>query len=104
MGDEFLMRERSMAEHDLIQCGDHKWAPWSIVCTHLVSGDSREWVPVPSTNPEVEYDWLCPDCVRTHEDVVGGDNDAEDELLPKLKAICIHCVRELRRQFDKSTA
>lgn len=26
----------------LIQCGDHKWAPWSIVCRHLIDG-MKEW-------------------------------------------------------------
>jgi hypothetical protein len=29
---------------NLIQCGDHKWAPWSCVCVHLLADPRLEWV------------------------------------------------------------
>lgn len=71
----------------LIQCGDHQWAPWSIVCKHLVSGESADWCPVAAEEDgEVEHDWLCPSCLANHP-----NHDVDD-----LKAICIHCVRILR--------
>lgn len=72
--------------HNLIQCSDHKWAPWSIVCIHLVNG-STDWNPVPNNDsPEVDYDWLCNECRSKLPDLEADG----------LKAICIHCVRLLQ--------
>jgi len=72
--------------HDLIQCADHKWAPWSLACVHLVNG-APDWTAVPNDDsPEVDLDWLCIECHRKHPEV-----DVDD-----LRAICIHCVRELQ--------
>jgi hypothetical protein len=71
--------------NNLIQCADHKWAPWSVVCVHLINGET-DWNPVPNEMPEVDYDWLCTDCRSKHPDLELDD----------LKAICIHCVRELQ--------
>lgn len=79
-----------MTNHQLIQCGGHGWAPWSIVCVHLVEGTSREWVAVPSDFDEVDYDWFCPAC------------DPENPDIEQLKAICIHCVRKLRGMYDQN--
>lgn len=75
---------------NLIQCADHKWSPWSIVCVHLVHGQSREWIGLPSNFPEVDCDWVCPEC----------EAEIEKPDLKKLMAICIHCVRKLRKKFD----
>ena len=77
-----------MANADLIQCADHKWAPWSIVCKHLVEGTSDDWRPIPSSSLEVDFDWMCPACESDHE------RDQDD--VENLRAICIHCVRKLR--------
>jgi hypothetical protein len=77
---------------NLIQCGDDGWAPWSVVCIHLLNGSSREWVPLDSTNPEVDHDWLCPECVKKH--------DAGDHNLNEMRAVCIHCVRKVRAKLD----
>jgi hypothetical protein len=77
-------------EHgNLIQCGDHSWAPWSMVCVHLVEGTSKQWCPMPQDEgSEVKNDWLCPECrAAAQQDRIS----AED-----LKAICIHCVRSLQ--------
>lgn len=76
---------------DLIQCGDHQWAPWSIVCKHLADGECQEWVPLESSNPEVDFDWTCPDCIPSDE----NPPDLDD-----LRAVCIHCVRKLRKAYD----
>ena len=40
---------------NLIQCGNHNWVPWSIVCVHLINGEP-EWIALDSTNPEVDFD------------------------------------------------
>ena len=79
-----------MTAPNLIMCGDHKMAPWSIVCVHLVDGSSREWMPIDSTFPEVDFDWVCPDCYST----------ITEPDISRLKAICIHCVRYLRQKYD----
>lgn len=75
---------------NLIECGDHKWAPFSVLCVHLISGDSNEWVPIDSQSPEVDFDWLCPACADT----------IENPNLEDLKVVCIHCVRKLRIEND----
>lgn len=72
--------------HHLIQCSDHQWAPWSLVCVHLVNGGT-DWNAVPNDDsPEVDFDWLCDECYRKQPDVNVDD----------LRAICIHCVRVLQ--------
>lgn len=75
-----------------IRCGNHEEAPWSIVCIHLVLGQNKEWMPVESDHPEVEFDWFCPSC---KDDFKKGDPD-----LNLLRPICIHCVRHLRERYD----
>ena len=76
----------------LIQCGDHSWAPWSVICVHLMEGDSKEWMAMPSVHPEVDHDFICPAC---HEQ--GGEVGWE-AMMDKLKAVCIHCVRKLQAE------
>jgi hypothetical protein len=68
----------------LILCGDHSYAPWCIVCRHLVIG-GREWVRVPG-NDGSQDDWLCPECAAQLP--TPDDRD--------LMAVCIHCARELQ--------
>jgi hypothetical protein len=75
----------------LIQCGDHSYAPAVIICTHLYEGTSHSWCPVPSCDPEIDHDWLCPQCIEgfPHVDVDG------------LVAVCMHCARKLKRRSSK---
>ena len=76
-------------------------SPWSIVCNHLMSGESREWRGVESNdNSEVEFDWLCPDCLKVHLETEEQQRPYTEEELDSLKCVCIHCVCVLRRQFD----
>ena len=82
-----------MENHNLIRCAGDGWAPWSIVCVHLATGESKEWIPIESNNPEVDHDWVCPECDTTLQESGSVDVD-------KLKAICIHCVRRLRETND----
>ena len=70
----------------LIQCGDHKYAPAVVLCVHLCDVRSSEWCPIPSGEPEVEHDWLCPECLARMDDLSVDD----------LRTVCIHCVRELQ--------
>lgn len=85
-----------MKNHNLIQCGDHMWAPWSLVCSHLLDGSSRVWLPLDNPLPEVDYDWMCPECLSRHDE----EASADDYDITDLRAICIHCVREVRKRFD----
>jgi hypothetical protein len=73
--------------NQLILCGDHRWAPWCVVCVHLCEGTATEWLAVPTDEgSEVENDWLCPECLAKLPEL-----DAD-----LLKAICIHCVAKLK--------
>ena len=83
--------------HNLIRCGDHSWAPWSIVCVHLMNGTSRDWLPINSNHPEVDYDWVCPDC----EPMLEKEKLSEEDMV-KLACVCIHCVRYLRDKYDSN--
>lgn len=79
-----------MAKEDLIRCGGHGFAPWHIVCVHLVEGTSKDWVAIPlrpDDGREVDSDWLCPDCADEYDAGINID---------KLKPVCMHCVRKLR--------
>jgi hypothetical protein len=77
----------------LIQCSNDGWAPWAIVCTHLMDGESREWVPIDLSEDdkrEIDSDWLCPECAeKLHE-----------ENIDNLRPVCIHCLRKIRKQYD----
>ncbi len=79
----------------LIQCGDHSWAPYSIICVHLMTGESHEWIKLDSDHPEVEYDFVCPSCDEWH-----ADEQLTEDQLNLLKVVCIHCIRQLRQRFD----
>lgn len=82
---------------NLIQCSDDGWAPWSIVCVHLLFGKSTEWLTLESDNPEVDYDWLCPECM----DKFQREGDAgEDHDITDLRPVCIHCVEKVRLVHD----
>ena len=73
---------------ELIQCGHRKNAPWGIICVHLSDHTSAAWVRVPQEpGKDFENDWLCPECIEKFPDL-SADN---------LRAVCIHCIRELRR-------
>jgi hypothetical protein len=73
---------------NLILCRDHSYAPWHIVCVHLLNGESRRWKAGPKgvKDGEVKLDWLCPRCFADFPDVSVDD----------LAAVCMLCARELR--------
>jgi len=75
-----------MAAPKLIQCGDHKWAPWCVVCVHLVEGTSQQWERLAGSDGDQD-DWVCPECLAT---------GVENLPIEELKAICIHCVRDMQ--------
>jgi len=63
----------------------HGLAPWGLVCYHLVTGTSREWLP----GLESENDWQCPECAAQPE-------PPEDNV----RLVCVRCIRSLQRQYD----
>jgi len=75
-----------MATPKLILCGDHQYAPWSVVCIHLATGACHDWQRFPGEEGNQD-DWLCPACAAKGFDKLP---------LANLKAICVHCVRELQ--------
>lgn len=76
----------------LIKCKNHKLAPWGIVCRHLATGQSREWMAIKSPHPEVDSDFLCEECLVKQAE---GDENIDD-----LMVACIHCMRDMRKKYD----
>ena len=88
---------------NLIQCGDHLWAPYSIVCIHLLTGKSREWELIPIAEDdgrEIDGDWLCPDCMNLLDEISDTGRQYTDHEMDNLRPVCIHCCRKLRKKFD----
>jgi hypothetical protein len=85
------------ANGKLIQCGDHSWAPWSIVCIHLMTGLSRKWIPKESDSEM--FDWFCPACWKRLEAELGL-RDTGAVTTTNMRSVCIHCVRFLRERYD----
>lgn len=76
-----------MKDNKLIECHDHNYAPWSIVCRHLLEGTRTDWQRIPM-GPGEQDDWLCTSC---------ADKGPDGIRLEDICCVCIHCVRELRR-------
>jgi hypothetical protein len=76
----------------LIQCGDHGWAPWSLVCVHLVDGAKarkRLRFVLSDANPihpEGNRDALCLTCFEN-----GVFNKPAEELFDLVLPICLEC-------------
>jgi hypothetical protein len=70
----------------LIQCRDGKFAPWGIVCRHLLDGKSNEWIQLPQPDGGETYDYLCRECFEKEP----GSQDMDD-----LAACCFHCTRRM---------
>jgi hypothetical protein len=72
-----------------IQCRDHGYAPWGILCNHLFTRERKDAIKL----ADADYDHVCPNCF--------GNIDAlakEDEIAGKnqnLHAVCMHCIRKL---------
>ena len=74
----------------LIQCGDHSYAPWALICVHLMKGTAKEWVAIEvDDGREVDNDYICPDCAGKVS-MTPGEWDIEN-----LRAVCIHCLRDI---------
>ena len=76
---------------NLIECSDHKWAPWCVVCTHIFEGTAKEYFRLPASG-ELQDDWLCPLCFKK------GTQSLEE---CDLHAVCIHCARKLMEGMKK---
>lgn len=88
---------------NLIQCGDHLWAPYAIVCVHLLTGESREWELIPlgdEDTREIDGDFLCPSCADIHQEINEAGRDYTEDEIDKLRPVCIHCCRRLRKRYD----
>jgi hypothetical protein len=68
----------------LIQCADGKWAPWVVVCRHLLDGEADEWFQLPQPDGGEVFDYMCRECFLKGPDNVGIDD---------LRACCFHCIR-----------
>lgn len=85
-----------MADNDLIQCGDHSWAPWSIVCTHVLNRTAAKVYALPKLPPgESEFDYVCMSCAEEVEQ----DGDAIN--IDNLRPVCMHCVTRVLAPYEK---
>jgi hypothetical protein len=78
------MKKKKIPDN-LIECSDHKWAPWCIVCGHIFKGTAKECFRLPAA-PGKQDDWLCSVCFEK-----GPHTLTEKDL----HAVCIHCARKL---------
>ena len=89
-----------MKNQKLIKCGDHSYAPWCVVCNHIINGTTKECVRVPMSQAGdgQQDDWLCPECFEK----------GPSGLRPNdIHCVCIHCARNLvkdMKQHDLPTA
>jgi hypothetical protein len=85
------MSDQQGGPRNMLQCADHGYAPGGVICVHLMNGACREWLRAsPDLGPDGEDDWLCRGCAENVETVAVDD----------LAAVCIHCIRTLRRRYD----
>ena len=80
---------------NLIQCADHTWAPWAIICIHLMERpETTEWLPIENDDDrEVDFDYICRACAE-RRDRLGS----YDKMIEFLRPVCIHCLRDLRQR------
>lgn len=81
----------------LIECGNHEFAPWSILCVHLSQNGSSQWnsIPIGDSSLEVENDWLCDGCMELYNSLTP---ETEGELISVLRPVCMHCVHRLQEE------
>jgi len=82
--------KREFPVSNLIRCSDGRMAPASIICRHLLNGESSEWVELPQPDGGEVFDYMCGDCIRK-----GPPPDADDLL-----ACCFHCTRRMMAERD----
>lgn len=83
-------------DHRLIRCADHSYAPWGIVCRHIVEGTAKTAFAIPQTPPsEVEYDWICEECYKRHPD---------KHKIKDLRAVCCHCIKKVIEPYKERRA
>lgn len=79
----------------LIECGDHRLAPWATTCSHIMLGTATDVVPIRcEEGSEIEHDWLCPQCFRKYYLDNRNAFDVDD-----LRAVCIHGLREVMKPY-----
>jgi hypothetical protein len=72
---------------NLIHCGDGKMAPASMLCRHLVNGESDRWIQLPQPDGGEVFDYLCPKCLHR----ASMHNLGVEDLV----TYCFHCAREM---------
>jgi len=84
-------KNKRAKKKNLIRCGDHKYAPWCVVCVHVLNGTTQECVRVPMGEGEQD-DWLCPECFKKGPDGLG---------LGDIRCVCIHCAQRLVKDMKR---
>ena len=76
---------------NLIQCADHSWCPWHVVCIHILEHKVKDAVlhaVAPDDGREVDGDYLCLSC----HDIVQEAGKFE-AVFEDLRPVCMHCMR-----------
>lgn len=88
-----------MSSENLIQCADHQFAPWHIMCKHLfLPLPADQWVKIELRDDdgrEVDGDWICKDCDARLQTPQDFEKLMQADLLA---AVCMHCCNDLKRQ------
>lgn len=90
-------RESSDVPPRLIECGDHSFSPWGVVCVHVLDGTATDLIHGEADDgDEGGGDWMCPECCERAMSS-GGD----DSCLSYLRAACIHCIRKVIENYGR---
>lgn len=72
-------------------CEEHGISPYSIICDHLVYGESKQWTAVEvDDGREVIADWCCPKCYKAHA--------RKEDPIESLTVGCMHCIRRIQAE------
>lgn len=80
--------------HKLMQCRKHGYAPWGVVCVHILTRTAEEAICYQADDGSrlVDY-WFCPECFERY--VGKGANPKVSDADRDLVAACVHCLPEV---------
>ena len=74
--------DKNHENHNLIECHDHSWRPWYVVCVHVIGG--RPVAQLKKATKDEVGECLCKACADREE----------PPPVEQLKACCDRCTEE----------
>ena len=77
----------SVVPYKVVTCERHDVLPYHFVCDHLLDGESRAWVEIPTGDDgrEVSCDYGCHECA-----IAAANGD-----FCRVSIVCMSCVSEM---------